>query len=615
MVVTNNFSSVTSVVATLTVTADTAKPTVVSVGSLYKQTIEVRMSEPVTAGSASATGNYLLWSSTGAVVAVSSAVQDPNDPAHITLQTAALPETDMMRLVVQNLTDLSAGANVMNPATNTFRANNFDTLARINNTQPYSAGAVGDQIFMTAGGADIWGTADQCAYLYKTVTGNFDYKVKGVYLPSVNNWCKMGPMVRGSADAGARNTISCFTPATIFKDVGQNQYSPQVRDTTGGASTSSDVTTNPLGLGLQAGQAARPTIVYPSWLRLQRVGDSIYLHRSTDGTNWTFWTWYDSSTSSEGPLPATLQIGLALTSHDTARTVDGVMASFSAVNDGPLHFTLVPTNATVVEGTTAYFATAVAGNHPGYFQLSSNSVPISGATSNALAITGVPASANGATITVVVTNLNGDSISANARLYVPEPDTTKPFVAAVGSLFKQIVEVRMSETITDASANTSANYKLFASDGTPVGVSSAALDPNDLTHITLQTAAMADANLLRLEVRNLVDRSLQANVMNPQTNVFRANNFDALERINNAQAYSARAEGDQIFMTSGGSDIWGTGDQCAFLYKTVSGDFDFSVQGISLPAVNAWTKMGLMARTALSAGDRDVFSPFTPLAG
>lgn len=36
-----------------------------------------------------------------------------------------------MKLVVQNLTDLSSGANVMDPQTNSFRANNFEALARI----------------------------------------------------------------------------------------------------------------------------------------------------------------------------------------------------------------------------------------------------------------------------------------------------------------------------------------------------------------------------------------------------------------------------------------------------------------------------------------------------
>lgn len=75
-------------------------------------------------------------------------------------------------------------------------------------------------------------------------------------MPAINTWTKARPMVRASVDANARNAIACFTPATP----GQNQYSPQIRDTTGSASTSSDVAANPLGQDLQPGVAARPTV-------------------------------------------------------------------------------------------------------------------------------------------------------------------------------------------------------------------------------------------------------------------------------------------------------------------------------------------------------------------
>jgi YHS domain-containing protein/regulation of enolase protein 1 (concanavalin A-like superfamily) len=609
--VSNLFSSATSTVATLSVTADTVKPYAVSVGSLYKQTVEVRLSEPVTPASATTTGNYLLLSATGAVVAVTSAVQDPADASRITLQTAPLPETELMRLVTQNLVDASPAAHVMNPQTNLFRANNFDTLVRIGNTQPYAASAVGDQLFMTAGGADIYGNADQCAFLYKTVTGNFDYRVKGVYIPSVNNWTKMGPMARASEAAGARNAISCFTPATIFQDVGQNQYSPQIRDTTGGASTSSDA--GPLNLGLQPGQAQRPTITIPSWLRLQRVGNTIYYHRSLDGTNWTYWTFYDSAASVEGPLPATLQVGVALTSHDTTYTADAVVASFSAVNDGPLAFTLTPTNVTVVEGGTATFACTVTGNSPWFYSWTSNGIPVLGATSNVLVLTQIPFSASGATLAVTVTNLSGQSITASALLFVQEPDFTKPTIARVGSVFKGVVELFLSEGITGTTANNLANYTLRDSNGALVDIYWVQQEFENPSHITLNTAPMPETDLMQLAVGGLQDLSVAGNIMNLQTNRFRANNFDTLERIGNTQAYSASANGEQISMTAGGADIWGTADQCAWLYKTVSGDFDYKIQGVSLPAVNQWCKMGIMARVSSAANARNNLTCFTPL--
>lgn len=610
VVVTNSFSSVTSAVAALTVTADTAKPTVVSVGSLYKQRVEVRFSEPVSAASATTAANYLVFSSAGQLVAVNSVAQDTNDAARVTLTTAPLPETDLMKLVVQNVVDASPAGNVIEAQTNAFRANNFDALVRINNSQAYAATANGDQIVVTAGGSDIWGTSDQLAYLYKSVTGNFDYKVQGVTVPAVNGWTKAGPMARVSIDANSRNGIACFTPATP----GQNQYSPQVRDVAGGNSTASADAGQPLNLGLQMGVAQRPTVSYPSWLRLQRVGETLYYWYSPNGTNWTFWTKYEAGNFG-GPLPATMLIGLGVTSHDTARTADVVMASFTAVDDGALRFSLTPTNITVAEGATATFTSVVAGRGPWTYEWLKNGAPMN-STSNTLSMTMVPFTDNNATIELAVSNPYGERITASAKLFVLEPDNTKPTIATVGSLYKNSVEIYFSEGVTAASAGVTANYTLRRANGTAVTINQASQDWENPAHVTLNTVDMPTSEMMELTCQGLVDLSVAGNVMTAQTATFRAFNFEALENINNTQAFSARAEGDQIFMTAGGADIWGTADQCAFLYRPVSGNFDVKVQGISLPLVNGWSKLGIMVRTSPNAaGDRNAFTCFTPVGG
>jgi len=152
---------------------------VAKVGSLFKNTIEVYFSEGVTAASAGDVANYTLRRANGASVAINQASQDWENPAHVTLNVGDMPTSEMMQLACQNIVDLSVAANAMDRQTNAFRAFNFDALENINNTQAFSARAEGDQIFMTAGGSDIWGTADQCAFLYRAVSGNFDVKVKG----------------------------------------------------------------------------------------------------------------------------------------------------------------------------------------------------------------------------------------------------------------------------------------------------------------------------------------------------------------------------------------------------------------------------------------------------
>jgi hypothetical protein len=567
VVVTNNFSSVTSVVATLTVTSDTTKPSVASVGSLFKQKVEVRFTEPVTPATATAMANYTLLSSAGTPVAVNSVVVDPSDPAHVTLQTAAMPETDLMRLVVQNLADLSPAANAMAPQTNVFRANNFDAVERIGNSQAYSAAAVGDQILMTAGGSDIYGTSDQCAFAYKPVTGNFDYKVQGISLPAVNSWCKMGPMARASTAAGSRNVFNPFTPVTP----GQNTYSAQVRDLTAGTSTSSNDAGTPLNISVQGGVPARPTILpYPSWLRLQRIGNTIYYYYGTNGTNWTYWTSYDSTTSGEGALPATLLVGLALTSHDTARTVDGVMASFTAINDGALNFTLQPTNTTVVEGGTAVFRSSAGGSTPYFYQWLKNGGAITDATNATLNLTRVSFADNGAQIACGVSNPYGESVTTTNALLTVVKDEIRPtvryYVMPKINLNSTEVKLLYSEWVDAASAQTIANYQITTSPGgAPLAISSIALDVDERT-VIITTAAQTPGTLYKVVVNSVLDLACcPPNSIAPNSTDYffysgssgnlaqRADGYIIME-AENAQENNAGSDGDtwQLRTTSSG---------------------------------------------------------------
>lgn len=565
VIVTNNFSSVTSVLAALTVTTDSTKPTVASAGSLFKQTIEVRLSEPVTPVTASNPANYLLSSSAGTPVAISSAVPDINDMAHVTLRTAALPETDLMKLVVLNLADLSAAANVMNPATNSIRANNFDALERINNTQAYSATAVGDQILMTAGGSDIWGTADQCAFLYRTVTGNFDYKIQGLSLQTVNQWCKMGLMVRASTNANERNAFNAFTPLTPS----QNTYSPQIRDAAGANSFSSDVAGTILNLGLQGGVAARPTVAYPSWVRLQRIGNTLYWYYGTTGTNWTFWTYYDSAATAEA-LPNQLLLGLALTSHDTARTVDGVMASFSAVNDVPLYLTREPTNTLVIEGSSTNFYAAVGGTTPYLYEWRKDNNPIPDATNATLVLTRVPFSDNGALISCRVSNPYGQTVTTSNALLTVTKDGLAPTVRyyLLPKININATEVKLlfSEPMDPTSAQLLSNYQITTSPGgAPLNISGAALGVDERT-VTLTTVAQTPGTTYKVVVNNV--RDLACCPPNPVA----PNSTDYFFYAGSQPQFAQRADGYIIMETENAQEVVTASDGDVFeLRNTAAG--------------------------------------------
>lgn len=69
---------------------------------------------------------------------------------------------------------------------------------------------------------------------------------------------------------------------------------------------------------------------------------------------------------------------------------------------------------------------------------------------------------------------------------------------------------------------------------------------------------------------------------------------------------------DELTIVAGGADIWGTHDEFRFAYKMVKGDFDISLQILSLSATNLYTKAGIMARTDLSDNCQHVYFQVFP---
>jgi len=65
-------------------------------------------------------------------------------------------------------------------------------------------------------------------------------------------------------------------------------------------------------------------------------------------------------------------------------------------------------------------------------------------------------------------------------------------------------------------------------------------------------------------------------------------------------------------ITAGGADIWGTKDEFHFSYQSIKGDFDMSVQILSLSKANQYTKAGIMARTDMSDKSQHVYYQVFP---
>jgi hypothetical protein len=160
-------------------------------------------------------------------------------------------------------------------------------------------------VFTSSGsGTDIWGTADAFRYVYQTLTGDGEIVARVATVSNADVWTKAGVMIRATLDAGSPQ-------ASMFVSSGKG-LALQYRTLNSGTSAS---------IAGGAGTA-------PVWVRLVRAGTSLAAYRSGDGVAWTR---VGAITIS---MPATVYVGLALTSHNNGAladaTYDNVVVTTSA---------------------------------------------------------------------------------------------------------------------------------------------------------------------------------------------------------------------------------------------------------------------------------------------
>ena len=162
-----------------------------------------------------------------------------------------------------------------------------------------STSRVGDVLTMQAGGADIWGTADQFQFAYQQRTGDFDISVRLESVSQADLYTKAGLMARESLDAGSRHVYAMAFPSNASRNNNIGGYEFQYRTTTGGGSTAIYPAT------------PQPQVNYPNtWLRLRREGDVFIGYSSADGV------WWDEFARYTINLPSTVYFGFALCSHN-----------------------------------------------------------------------------------------------------------------------------------------------------------------------------------------------------------------------------------------------------------------------------------------------------------
>ncbi|MEN6427370.1 MAG: discoidin domain-containing protein [Phycisphaerales bacterium] len=125
----------------------------------------------------------------------------------------------------------------------------------------------GGKMDVTGSGADIWNNSDEFTYAYKTLSGDGALVARVVSVGTgTQTWAKGGVMIRDSLNGGSTHAMMAMTTP------GVNGASFQYRPATDGTSTSVD----------NSGTA----VAAPSWVKIERVGDTLTGSVSTDGKAW-----------------------------------------------------------------------------------------------------------------------------------------------------------------------------------------------------------------------------------------------------------------------------------------------------------------------------------------
>ncbi len=149
----------------------------------------------------------------------------------------------------------------------------------------------GQELVITAAGADVWTSSDEFGVVYlDDVTGNFDVRVQVTQQQNTNEWAKCGIMVRNDMTQPGSSTGYCIMGVTPG-----NGHSFQYDNNDNGF-LDSHVTNTGVSL--------------PRWVRLTKVGTTFTAYRSGDGVNWT-----EHTTQTISSAATTQDVGLFVTSH------------------------------------------------------------------------------------------------------------------------------------------------------------------------------------------------------------------------------------------------------------------------------------------------------------
>jgi hypothetical protein len=487
VMVSNLTSSITSSNAVLTVSDDTVDPLLLSVGSPDGVTVGVCFNELVDSESAEDPFNYAI---NGSLVVATARVRPDGRSVRLTLTA---PITGVFTLEVNDVRDLAGNSVAINSTANGVVAG----LTSADIGLPIATGSIysctnGD-FEVIAGGDGLSGPDDQGHFALKSVTGDFDVKVRVLGIP--NSQGAAGLVLRESFQAGTQSIhlLANSSPppnALGFIRTGQRMF------VDGGIRS--------WGSGYSF--ETRPDV----WLRLRRTSDLYTRFYSTNGTDWIL---IESLALDLSPQAL---VGLAATANDDeAPAVLAHLRNFGEMtfSNPSLHLGENPADTTVPQNTDVNFSAHAAGSGAPDSELvyqwqrgdgSGSFTNVIGANSPTFGIFARPQD-HGAIFRVRV-HLAGLVMDSQVATLTLTPDVTLPRIQSVVAPGQgNQVNVTFSEAVAAASGTNLLHYAITnLSTGLRVGITSVSQSPDGRT-ITLLTDLLAEGPSYEITVGGVED--------------------------------------------------------------------------------------------------------------
>lgn len=462
-----------------------------------------------------------------------------------------------------------------------------------------AAGSMADNgasVSVTGSGADIWKTADEFHYAYRTLSGDGEIIARVTSLTNTDPNAKAGVMLRETLTANARFALMMMTP-------GANGGAFQYRTSTGGS----------------AGPSGSNDLVstLPRWVRLVRAGNVVSGYISPDGVNWAL-----RSSASFTALPATVYVGLAVTSHKDGTLATGVFDNVSIVASAPDNAApSVPQNLAGSPASTSRIdltwsaSTDTGGSGLAGYRIYRNGsdTPLASVAGTSYSDTALAANTT-YTYRVAAYDSAGNESAQSGPVPVTTPgvpptDSTPPTIpTALGATAVSSSRIDLSWTgSTDTGGSGVSGYRIYRNGGgTPLttvsgtSYSDLGLAPN--TSYSFQVSAVDVAGN-----ESLLSTSAGATTPPSGTSAWSSQDIGAV-----AATGSFADNGNSLSVTGSGADIWSSADEFHFAYRTLVGDGELIARVTSLTNTNADAKAGVMVRESLAANSRFGLMLMTP---